>query len=439
MSADTSAQATRPAVDPGTRRIALGLLFAAYMLSITDRMILSVLFEPIKAEFSLSDTQLGLLGGLTFALFYATLGIPIAKYADRNDRRRLIAACLILFSAMTALSGMATVFLMLVLFRIFVGVGEAGVNPASHSIIADYYPRNERSLAMSTLAVGGNFGMIFGFLIGGFVSEAYGWRAAMFVVGVPGVLLGISMLYFLKEPQRGGAETHVEAQPTSQISMLQAVKVMFATPVLRQVLAATTVSGMVTYSVTQWLPAYFGRVHELPQGQVGIVMAVLFGGVAGIGTLTGGRLTDVLSRRRIDLGPKMIALTQLVSVPLMVVGYLSTSMVLTICLLAAPIFILTFYVGPGHALIQSYAPVQMRAMGSALKMFSINLIGLGLGPLIVGIISDILEPAYGPRGLAIALAIVSVLSVWSATHFWLAGRAMLALEEEDAGKPLQNP
>lgn len=424
MSATAESPATAPKVDSKSRTVALALLFAAYTLSIADRMILSVLFEPIKAEFSLSDTQLGLLGGLTFALFYATLGVPLAKYADRNDRRRLIAACLILFSAMTALSGLATGFIMLALFRILVGVGEAGVNPASQSIIADYYPAHQRSFAMSTLALGANVGMIVGFLGGGIVSQIYGWRAAMFVVGIPGIILGIAILFLMREPARGGADHAGGSRSATQATVLASVRVMFTSPVLRQVLAASTVSGMVSYGLTQWLPAYFGRLHLLEQGQIGLLMALFLGVVGGVGTLTGGRLADTLVRRRVDLGVKMIAVAQIVAMPLLVFGYMSTSILSTIILLSIPVFLGTFYLGPSLALIQTYSPVEMRSMAAAVKMLCLNLVGLSLGPLIVGLISDALEPTQGPRGLAIALSCVSLFSIWSAAHFWLAGRAM---------------
>lgn len=434
ISADITQSGASSRVTATDRRVALGLLMAAFTLSIADRMILSVLFEPIKAEFDLSDTQLGLLGGLTFALFYATLGVPLAKYADKNDRRRLIAACLILFSIMTAFSGLATAFLMLVLLRIFVAVGEAGVNPASQSIVADYYPANERSLAMSSLTVGGNIGMILGFLVGGYVSQVYGWRAAFFVVGLPGILVGLGLLIFLKEPQRGGAE-EITQRAVANATVLEAVKAMFASPILRQVLIASTLSGMVTYGVIQWLPAYFSRVHELPQAQVGIVMALFFGVIGAIGTLTGGRLTDVLSRRRVDLGIKMIAITQIITVPLLTIGYLSTSLITSLGFLVLPIMVFTFYLGPSLAFIQTYAPIEMRSMAAAIKMLCLNLVGLSLGPLIVGVLSDILEPTAGPRGLAIALSAVSLFLIWSAIHFWLAGRAMLQLERTQSLAP----
>lgn len=419
-------------VNTGERRVALALLFAAYTLSIADRMILSVLFEPLKAEFNLSDTQLGLLGGLTFALFYATLGVPIAKYADSHDRRPLIAACLLLFSLMTAASGLATGFAMLVLFRILVGVGEAGVNPASQSIVADYYPAQQRSLAMSTLTVGANVGMILGFLVGGTVSQIYGWRAAFFAVGLPGLIVGLLVFFVLKEPMRGAADGTTKETGTPGATILEAAGAMASSPVLRQVLFASTISGMVSYGVTQWLPAYFVRLHDLSQAQVGLVMACVFGVIGALGALTGGRLTDVLSRKRIDLGVKAIAICQAVAVPLIVLGYMSDALMLTLAFFIIPVFVSMFYLGPSLALIQTYSPIKMRALTAAIKMLCLNLIGLSLGPLIVGLISDALAPNMGPKSLSVALACVSVLSFWSAFHFWLAGNAMRKLEAKSA-------
>lgn len=429
--AGMAGQQSSSAIDKRNRLVALGLLTAAFMLSTVDRIILSVLFEPIKAEFSLTDTQLGLLGGLTFGIFYAIMGIPLARYADRNDRRPLIAVCLLLFSVMTAMSGLAAGFLTLALCRILVAVGEAGVNPASQSIIADYYPRHERSFAMSVVVTGGNIGMVIGFLTAGYISEVYGWRAAFLAVGIPGILLGLSFLLFFNEPRRGGADGGHHHKPHPPATVQDAAKTMLTTPVLRQLLMGFTVSGMVMYSILQWLPSYFGRVHSLPQSRVGLIMALFFGVIGAIGTLIGGRLADRLNRRRDDLGVKMIAMTQVAVVPLLITGYLSTSLPTALILLMLPMLVFTFYLGPSQALMQTYAPAEMRSMVAALKMLAINLIGVSVGPLLVGIISDHLAPTTGPRSLAIALSFITLFSFWSATHYWLAGRAMLELRAKN--------
>ena len=198
--ADTAARGNHP-------YYVLGLLFLAYTFSFVDRQILSILFEPIKAEMGLSDTQLGFLGGLAFALFYATLGIPIAMLADRGVRTRIITASLVVFSAMTALCGFAQNFWHLALARIGVGVGEAGVNPASHSIIADIFPPARRSTAMGLIAVGPNAGMLIGLAAGGILSVQYGWRVTIMAVGLPGLLLGLIFWLTVREPRRGGSES----------------------------------------------------------------------------------------------------------------------------------------------------------------------------------------------------------------------------------------
>lgn len=408
---------------PAHARTALTLLFLAYALSITDRMILSVLFEPIRVEFGASDTQMGLLGGLSFALFYATLGVPIARLADQKDRRLIIVLSLGLFSLMTAMSGLASGFVMLFLLRIGVGIGEAGVNPASQSIIADYYPEQHRGTAMSILAVGAPVGMIGGFLIGGTVSEAYGWRAAMFAVGIPGLALAALMYFLLREPQRGGSGSSVVAN-TVQPGIKNSAVFMFKNTALRQLLIASTITGMGSYGASTWLPAFFVRVHDFSQAQVGLLMALLFGGLGAVGTLVGGKLFDVQSNKGPARGVWMIAIVQISVIPLYIAAYQVNAISFAIGLFLLPAFAGNFFLGPTLALIQSLSPVPMRAVAAAIKMFCLNLVGLSLGPLIVGFLSDVLQPEYQERSLPIALSVLALFSIWSAVHFWLCGKAL---------------
>ena len=386
-------------------------------------MILSVLFEPIRVEFGASDTQMGLLGGLSFALFYATLGVPIARLADQKDRRLIIVLSLGLFSLMTAMSGLASGFVMLFLLRIGVGIGEAGVNPASQSIIADYYPEQHRGTAMSILAVGAPVGMIGGFLIGGTVSEAYGWRAAMFAVGIPGLALAALMYFLLREPQRGGSGSSVVAN-TVQPGIKNSAVFMFKNTALRQLLIASTITGMGSYGASTWLPAFFVRVHDFSQAQVGLLMALLFGGLGAVGTLVGGKLFDVQSNKGPARGVWMIAIVQISVIPLYIAAYQVNAISFAIGLFLLPAFAGNFFLGPTLALIQSLSPVPMRAVAAAIKMFCLNLVGLSLGPFIVGFLSDVLQPEYQERSLPIALSVLALLSIWSAVHFWLCGKAL---------------
>ena len=368
---------------------ALLLLVGAYTLSITDRMILTVLFEPIRLEFGVSDTQMGLLGGLSFALFYATLGIPIARAADRGSRKLIIVVSLVVFSLMTALSGLAVGFVMLLLLRIGVGVGEAGVSPASQSIIADFYPKERRASAMSVLIVGANVGMIIGYLVGGFVSQYYGWRVALVVVGLPGLALAAVMFARLREPVRGAFETPVPGADSSP-TILQTAAFMFGSPAVRQLLIASTLSGTVTYGLTTWLPAFFVRSHGLSQSEVGLLMALAFGVVGAVGAFVGGKWVDRLSRGGLERGLWMIAATQVAVVPLSVLAYQIDSLALALAFFALPVLVSPFYLGPTLALIQTLSPVPMRAVAAAIKMLCLNLVGMGLGPLIVGFLSDVL-------------------------------------------------
>ena len=405
-------------------RTALSMLVLAYTLSITDRMILSILFPDIKAEFGVSDTQLGLLGGLSFALFYATLGIPIARLSDQHNRKWIIAACLALFSLMTFLSGWATGFIMLLLLRIGVGVGEAGVNPASHSIIADYFPAHRRSFAMAILMLGANLGMMIGFVGGGLIAEQHGWRVALMAVGAPGLLLSVILAKLLREPPRGSFEEEERADAGAPPPVRVTAATMWANRAMRHLVIGSTITGMLSYGLTQWLPTFLIRGHDLGQSQAGLLMAGLFGILGAIGALVAGKLCDRLSHRGFQYGVWLIAATQVLSGPFMIMAFLADDFRVMIALFLIPAFTANFYLGPTLALVQTLSPVPMRAVASAIKMLCMNLIGLGLGPLLVGVLSDALTPRYGDGSLDIALAVFVLIGLWGAFHFWLCGRAM---------------
>ena len=403
-------------------RSTLALLMLAYTLSICDRMILSILFPDIKAEFGLSDAQLGLLGGISFALFYATMGLPIARLSDQYSRKRIIIASLIIFSLMTALGGMATGFITLLVFRIGVGIGEAGVNPASHSIIADYFPPQRRGLAMATLMLGGSFGMMLGFVGGALVAETYGWRAALVSVGVPGLLLALVMAKWLKEPRRGAFEAQTLAPPPS---ILTTAASMWANPAMRHLIAGSVVAGLMSYGLTQWLPTFFIREHDLSQSQTGMLMAGVFGILGAIGALVAGKLFDRLAIRGFQYGMWMLAAVPFFSIPFFIMGLLAENLTTAMLLFIIPGFAGNYALGPTLAMIQTLSPVNMRAVSAAIKMLFINLIGMGLGPLLVGLLSDFLNPRYGENSLSVALAYFTLVGVWGSLHFWLCGRALV--------------
>jgi predicted MFS family arabinose efflux permease len=421
-STDASGPVTSTASQPQAGyRITLTLLVLAYTLSICDRMILSILFPDIKAEFGLSDAQLGLLGGISFALFYATMGLPIARLSDQYSRKWIIIASLVVFSIMTALGGMAAGFISLLLFRIGVGIGEAGVNPASHSIIADYFPPHRRALAMATLMLGGSFGMILGFVGGGFIAEAYGWRIALVSVGVPGLLLALVMAKLLKEPARGTFETQTPAPPPPIRTTAAA---MWGNPAMRHLIAGSVVAGLMSYGLTQWLPTFFIRTHDLSQSQTGMLMAGVFGILGAIGALVAGKLFDRLAVRGFQYGMWMLAIVPFFSMPFFIMGLLADDLTTAMLLFIIPGFAANYALGPTLAMVQTLSPVNMRAVSAAIKMLFINLIGMGLGPLLVGVLSDLLSPRYGEDALSVALAYFTLVGLWGALHFWLCGRAL---------------
>lgn len=405
---------------PG-HRTTLTLLMLAYTLSMCDRMILSILFPDIKAEFGLTDTQLGFLGGISFALFYATMGLPIAKLSDQYSRKRLIIASLISFSIMTALGGMATGFISLLVFRIGVGIGEAGVNPASHSIIADYFPPQRRAFAMAILMLGGSFGMMFGFVGGGFIAEAYNWRIALVSVGVPGLLLAFVMARSLREPGRGTYEIETPPPPPP---IRTTAATMWANPAMRHLIAGGIAVGLMGYGFTQWLPTFFMRTHDLSQSQTGMLMAGLFGISGAIGALAAGKWFDRLSTRGFQHGMRMLAIVPFFTGPFFIMGLLADDLTTAILLFIIPGFAGNYAIGPTIAMVQTLSPVHMRAVSSAIKMLCLNLIGMGLGPLLVGVLSDLLTPEHGEDALSVALAFFTLVGLWGTVHFWLCGRAL---------------
>ena len=237
-----------------TRHYALAILVMVYTFSFIDRQILSILIEPIKNDLGLSDTQMGLLTGFAFAAFYATLGIPIARFADSSNRRNLIVASLGVWSLFTALSGLALNFWHLLLARIGVGIGEAGCSPSAHSMIADYYPAEQRATALGIYSLGIPLGIMFGLFVGGAMEEAFGWRSALFVVGVPGILLALIVRFTLHEPARGFAEKRTDTG--TQPGVVETLSYLWQKKSFRHLSFAAGLTAFVGYGFVTWAPAF---------------------------------------------------------------------------------------------------------------------------------------------------------------------------------------
>ena len=241
------------------RNYTLFMLVLVFTSSHVDRQIMGILGQPIKESLLISDTQLGLLTGIMFAVFYATLGMPMAMWADRNNRRNLISFSVFLWSLMTALCAAATNFMQLLLLRIGVGVGEAGSNPPSHSMIADLYPPEKRSTAMAIFGTGINWGILIGFLVGGWINEWYGWRTAFVVVGLPGILLAVLVRYTVKEPPRGYSEALKQETPAP--AFREVVRFILRSAVLRHIVAAGALVSFAGYASVIWVPIYLSLIH----------------------------------------------------------------------------------------------------------------------------------------------------------------------------------
>ena len=416
-------------VSDKARKTTLLLLTVTYFFSYMDRQILAILLEDIKADLLLTDTQLGLLSGLAFALFYATLGIPVAALADRMNRVNIISIALALWSGMTAACGLAQNFTQLLLARIGVGVGEAGSSPPSHSIIADLYPAEKRALALSIYSLGVTLGAAAGQIFGGNLTYFFDWRVAFFAIGLPGVILAIVVKVFATEPLRKAEPGAVEDD--SMPSITAGFRSIFANRAAVWLVAGVTITSMIGYALTGWTPAYLIRSFGLNTLQVGNIVAPLLA-IAGVASgLGSGWLANRLSEKYgLKAQPLMIAGLKTIALPFLVWFYVAESAPLAIGVYFIAVLFQSCYLGPTFALIQTLAPLKMRAVWAAITLLVINLIGLGLGPTLVGVLSDIFAPTYGEESLRQALLVIAAATPVAIFCYW---RAAVNLEHH--GRP----
>ena len=404
------------------RNYALGVLVVVYTFNFIDRQILSILLEPIKQDLGLSDSALGMLTGFAFALFYATLGIPIARFADRSNRRNLIAWALAIWSAMTAVSGLAQNFWHLLLARIGVGVGEAGCSPPAHSMLADYFPTENRATALGIYSLGIPFGILFGFIAGGWLNEFFGWRVAFFIVGVPGLLLAILVRFTLREPPRGMAEGRVadEEQPT----IMETFRFLWSKRSFRHMAVGGGLTAFVGYGVITWVPSFLIRSYGMSTGDVGTYLGLILGIPGGIGIALGGYLADRYGSRDTRWYLWIVSVALIASTPLFFGVYLSSTAFASLMFLILPILLGNFYQATTFSQTQGLVSLRMRSVAAAVLLFILNMIGLGAGPQAIGILSDILQPSYGDESLRYALLILSTVQIWAAYHYYQAGKSL---------------
>ncbi len=405
------------------RWMALGLLFCVYVFNFLDRQIFAILQEAIKTDLHLSDTAIGFLGGFAFAIFYTTLGIPIARLADRHSRSRIIAISLALWSLMTALCGAARGFVTLALARIGVGIGEAGCSPPAHSLIADYFGPRERSTALAIYSLGIPVGAALGNLIGGYVNVSLGWREAFYVVGLPGILFAIIVTIFLKEPARGLIEARTESK-VSLPPLGEVARVLWQQRTFRHLCAAFALTSFVLYGTLQWVPTYFIRTYSLDTAKVGAVIALSSGLFGGLSTLVGGLIGDRLAKYDVRWLCWMSAIGLVINAPLMTLMLFQPAFSSAAYFLYAAMLFNSFHLGPVFGLVQTLAPMRMRALAASILLFVTNIVGMGMGPLFIGFASDSLDASGVADPLRWAILITLCFTIWTVLHYLLAARTL---------------
>ncbi|MGU7784785.1 spinster family MFS transporter [Burkholderia sp. PU8-34] len=431
------------------------VLVLIYASSFVDRIIIAVVGQAMKVEMNLSDLQLGLLGGLAFSIFYSALGLPIARLAERFNRVALIAISIAAWSVMTALCGTAGAYWQLMLYRLGVGIGEAGSTPTAHSLISDQFGPRRRASALAIYALGPPIGVLAGALGGGWMVQHMGWRPVFYVVGLPGLVFGLLAWLTLREPRRGGAEEGGALAATAVPALREVLRVLMKSRAFVQMLLGTVIGAFAQYAINLFIPVYLTRVYGLGYAQAGLI----FGLVVGVGGIIGNTLGGVLADWA---GPKdrrwyawVPAIGTAIGFPLIVAAFLLKDWPVAVALLFVATTALSMWNGPTFAIVHGIVEPRMRATASAFVFLLMNLVGQGLGPATIGFLSDrfaahlftagnfrlacaapgIHAPAAALRaplaaachdasanGIRYAMLAVSIVLVWSSIHYFLASR-----------------
>jgi MFS family permease len=406
------------------RYYVLALLTLGYVFNFVDRQVMTILIEPIKAEFGATDTQMGVLSGLAFALFYATLGLPVARLADRWSRTKVLSISMTTWSAVTALCATATGFWHLALLRVGVGIGEAGGTPPSQSLLADYFAPERRAFAQGILATAPDIGILVGLFGGALIAEAFGWRTVFLVFGIPGVVLALLIYLTVREPDK-------VARPEQDLNLWVALKGILALPSFKMIMLGVGFTGISGYGLGVWSPSFLVRVHDMSLVDAGLYLGLIgvFGG--GLGTISSGLMVDALAKRdkRWQMWVPMIGIflslpTQLAFLlwPVehrLIVGGADLPFALIFMGLSA--IFASFWIAPSYAAVQNLVPQYWRTQASAMMLLAINLLGMGLGPLLVGVFSDMFI-ATGNESVRYGLAVVVSLSLVGAIAYALGAK-----------------
>lgn len=415
----------------GHARYVLGVLFLVGVFALVDRQIFGMLMESIKREFEVSDTWLGLASGLSFGLFYAAAGIPIARLADGGSRRTILALGLGAWSALTLVSGLVTSFAQLVLARLAIGVGEAAGTPTAQALIADYFPPERRARALAIYSAGSSTGVMLAYLVGGWIQEHWGWRGVFLALGAPGILLAFVVRLTIREPRKG----RFDARRVEPLSTREALARLFAQPAYRSVLIAFALHSLSFSAASIWHPAYLARVHAMQPGEIGRLLGFGSAALSALGVVCGGFLTDRLAGRDRRWLLRLPGLASLVYAPLCLLFLFAPTRELALVGLATSGFLSGLAIPGMHAAIQELAEPTSRATAAAVNLLLLTLVGVGLGPTLVGITNDLLAARLGDHAVQWSLAFAALVTAGSGTQA-LAGARQLAATTRRSGAPL---
>ena len=408
-------------LEPGSPRGTLAILVLVLVSTVNaiDRQLPFILVDPIKAELGLSDTQVGLMAGLAFAVVYSFAGLPLARLADRGSPRRVLVASLAIWSLATAVTGGAQNFIQLILCRIGVAASEAGSMPAAHALIARTFPTSRRAAIVAAFSLGVPIGSTLGLALGGWINDVANWRSAFFIVGLPGLLIAAGAMIVLPPLGQRASAIHPGTP-----SFPQSIRRLLAFRSFRHLAAASSLFACGSYGLNVFAPAFLIRTHNLSTAAAGVGVGLAFGIGGGIGTFAGGLLGDRLGRRNAAWRAGVPAIGQFLCIPLALSAWLADDATLSIVLLSTVYLCGLLYFAPTFAAIQYLVPDSGRAMASAVLLFCLTLVGSSIGPMAIGWASDRLAPIYGQMSLRYAMCLMAVTMFWSGVHFMLAARAL---------------
>jgi predicted MFS family arabinose efflux permease len=428
---DNSAGATVAGTAPEARTptyswYVVGLMTLAFLLASMDRSLISVVVEPVRQEFKLTDAQVGFLAGLAFGIPFALASLPMGMLIDRYNRRNLLALAITVWSTLTAACGFAQNFLQMAVARMMVGAAESAF-PAAQSIITDYFPARKRPMALGIYFSGGSIAFFLTFAVGGLIVEEWGWRAVFWLAGPPGILLSLLLMLTLREPPRGGSSQVENLTPEPALPLVPTLRYLFAQRTFLHMFIAYALIAATNASFWTWIGSLLIRVHGLPIGQAGILIAVGAGVCGSLGAFGGAAISARLGRRGMKDVLSFIAIAAVIVTPLGIAMAMAPSVELALAAMVLVSIAKSTYVGPAQGIIFSVARARMRGVAGSLLNIAGTLLGFGLGPLIAGTISQVLG---GGVAIRYGLAALFLCNLWAALHFWLARRTV----EEDVAK-----